>query len=284
MGTWIPAATKPSAVMNSACTSLIVFRLPKKAQTKQMTSHGVSTLLSPVHTGFSTSYHSFSSDTGCSMNYGELGSSDLSSLEYAARFARSDEPISIPPLLLHRNPGIPMHKYRRIEEDIPSPTAYLSQSELSFEKTFSPNEDSGENQVEPVDLDTFIEFSSDAEESFDNQEHLAATTRDSSPPTLINPQNMPTEVESLSNPPNHFPWGPATGPHNDEPDREARIPFYHEGDTLDPLDFAVDHSLWATNSASLSPDVRPSKKRRTSDGLSRAESISAARAVLAAMS
>lgn len=244
--------------MNMGCTSLMVFRFPKKAQTKQRASHGAATCSSLVNTGFSMSYPSFSSDTCCSMGYGGLGSSAQSSLDYAARFARSIEPIVIPPLLLHQGPGIPMQRYRRIDEDMPSPATYFSPSELSLEETFSPNEDFGENQDELMALDSsyvdeFIDFSGDATESSDNQEHLAATTDDPLPPSKLSSQNEP-------------------------------VPFHPEDNILDPIDFAVDHGLRATNSASLSPDVRASKKRRMSDGLRRAESISAARAALAAMS
>ena len=270
--------------MNTECTSLIVFRFPKKAQTKQRTSYGVATCFSPVNTGFSMSYPSFSSDTGGSMYHRGLGSSDKSSLDYAARFARSNELVSIPPLLLHRNPGIPTHKYHRIDEDIPSPTTYFSQSELSYEEPFSPNEDSGENQDELLDLDSYIDYSNDAEESSDNQEHLTATTHDSLLPSISFAQNEPITVQPRLNSPSRFPGGTWAGLDDDEPDQGTRIPFHPEGNTLDTSEFAVDHSLCATNSTSLSPDVRPSKKRRTSDSLSHSASVIVARAALAVLS
>ena len=270
--------------MNKTCTSLIVYRIPKKPQTKQTTFHRVGTDISPVDAGFSMSWPSFSSDPGFSMSYTELGCSDKSSLQYAARFARPTGPVFIPPQLLHRNPGMSTHKYRLIDDDLPSPATYFSQSEWSHEETFSPNEDSEEKQDETVDLDSFLDFSNDAEEDWDNQEHLAATTRDSSPPTMMNPQIMPTEAQSPPNSFSHSPQGLATALHNDEHYPVAQTPAHQHGNALDPLDFTVDYGLFITNSASLSPDVRPSKKRRMSDIPNRSESINQAKAALAAMS
>lgn len=176
------------------------------------------------------------------------------------------------------------HKYRLIDDDLPSPATYFSQSEWSHEETFSPNEDSEEKQDETVDLDSFLDFSNDAEEDWDNQEHLAATTRDSSPPTMMNPQIMPTEAQSPPNSFSHSPQGLATALHNDEHYPVAQTPAHQHGNALDPLDFTVDYGLFITNSASLSPDVRPSKKRRMSDIPNRSESINQAKAALAAMS
>lgn len=284
MGTWIPASTKPSVVMNTECTSLMVFRFPKKARTKQKTSYGVATCFSPVNTGFSVSYPSFSSDTGGSMPYGGLGCSDKSSLAYAARFARAKESVAITPLLLVKHSGIPTHKYHRIDEDILSPATHFSQSELSYKEKFSPTEDSGENQDELLDLDSFIDYSDDAEESSDDQEHVTATTRDSLLPPNSYAQNEPIEAQPRLNSPNRFPWGTWAGLNDDENDQGTRIPFHPEGNSLDTSDSAVDHSLCATNSASLSPDMRPSKIRRVTDGLSHEQSVIAARAALSVMS
>lgn len=284
MGTWIPASTKPIALMNKTCTSLIVFRIPTKAQTEQRTFHQIAADNSPVNTGFTMSYPSFSSDTGYSMNCRDLGASDKSSLEYAARVALFTESAFIPPQLLHGNPGISTHKHRLIDEDVPSPTTYLSLSELSYEGTLSHNEDSGENQGEPEDISCFLDFSNDSEGSGDDQEHLAATTCGSSPPKIVNPQNTPTEAQPTPNLLNHFRKGLATALQYDEYYQVDRTPFHQDGNTLDSLDFPMDHSPHGTNSASLSPDVRPSKKRRMSDGPSRAESIGQAKAALTAMS
>ena len=289
MGSWVATSSKPIAMMNKTCTSLLIFRISKEVQTKQRTSNRVATnknLASNntfTYPSFSISYPSFASDGGYSMNDGDLGASSSSRLEYAARFSRLIEPVVIPPQLLHKNPAISGDSHRSIN-DLTSPASYHSLSEWSHEEGFSQCEESGENQGEPIDIDYYLDFSNDLEESGDDDEHLAAMIPDSSPSTGGNSQNMPIETQSSQNLLNHIGQGLATALHRDEYPQVPRTPFHLEDDTLDPLDFAVDHGRYATNSASKSPEMRPLKKRRMSDGPSRAESISRAKAALAAMS
>lgn len=306
LGSWKNAPEKPVVVMNKECTSLIVLWIPKEAQTKQRTSHRVASDNSLGNTSLSMSRPSLSPDIGYPMNWGKLGTSASLSLEYGARFARSTEPVLIPPQLLLKYPGSSAEKHPRIDEDMPSSATYVSQSEWSQEEFISHNEDFGENQGELEDIDCYLDFSHHSEGG-DNEEHLAATTRDSSPPRTVSPQNVPTEAMSTQNvpteaestqnvsteaesmptevksPQNFLRKELATALHPDEYYQVARTPL-HLDDTFETLDFLMDQGIHATNGASLSPEMTPSKKRRMSDGLSRAESISHAKAALAAMS
>lgn len=160
MGSWVPSSTKPSVMMNKSCTGLIVFRISKEVRTERTTFHRVAS-----GDGLANMVQSMSgswfSDNGYFLNVSEVGASDSSSLEYAARFARSRKPVSIPPRLLHGSPEFVADEYRHMDEGELLPASPQSVSGFSFEEI--PNDEEAREQLqgEFVDMDDFIDFSSD---------------------------------------------------------------------------------------------------------------------------
>lgn len=281
MGSWIAASTKPIALIDKTGTSLIIFRAPQEAQTNQRTPHRVASGNSTANTSPLMSRPSFSSDIGYSPDCSEFDPSEFPGRRYAARLNQTE---LIPPLLLHQNPGISACKHPPIDEVIQPSVPYFPPPEWSPEEAFSQYEESEENLSETLVFNDFIDFTNASEESRDDTEYSATTIRDPSPSRMANYQNVPTEAQPSQTLIDHLSKGIVTALHRDRY-RNGNLTLSHrEGDILDSFNVPVDHGLYATTSASLSPEMRPAKKRRMSDGPSRAESISQAKAALAAMS
>lgn len=274
MGSWVADPTKPIAWIDKTGTSLIVLRASRPAKTNKRTLDPVASGTSTVKTSPRMPRPSFSSDVGYSPDYSEPDRSELSTQEYETHHARLAKPTVVAPQLLHRNSGFAASRHHLRDKDIESPATFLPMnSSFFFDQFYESDENGGDI---PLDINDFVDFGDDSEDSGDDKKYSAATTTDQSPLKPRQAQSWPIEAQS-QNFLEHLGKGVVTAFRRDQYRHATLLPLYMEDDILDPIDFATMH---ATASAPLSP-VR---ERQMSEGPNYAENINQARAALAALS
>jgi hypothetical protein len=280
MGSWVADPTKPIALIDNTGTSLIIFQASRPAKTNKRAHHPVTSGISTANTNPRMPRPSFSSDIGYSPDCSEPDRSELSTQEYAAHHARLAKPKVITPQLLHRNPGFSAYKHRLIDEDIESPATFLPVSDLNPEVLYNEYDESDENEGDiPLNINDFVDFGDDSEDSGDDKEYSAITTTNQSPSEPRQAQSTPIEARSQKFL-EHLGKGVVTAFRRDQYRHATLLPLHLEDDILDPFDFAMKDGMHAAASASLSPV----QERQISEGPNYAESISQARAALAALS
>jgi hypothetical protein len=291
MGSWIADPTKPIALVDKSGTSLIIFRA-QKAKTNRTVASSSST----ANTSPRMSRPSFSSDIGNSPDCTERDRSDLSSHDYAVHYARSNKPKVIMPLLLHSNPGISSYRHRLVEHDTEPPAHLLPIADLHPDVLFNQFDEYDENEGDiPLDINDFVDFGDDSEESEDDKEYSTATKTHQSPPKLGKAHSTPMGVQSPPNLLDHLGKGVVTAFRRDQNRHATLAPLRLEDDILDPFGFAMEQGMYASAHTSMSPTVSramspeigppmsPVQSFRMSELPSLEESVRQAKAALAAM-
>ena len=233
---------------------------------------------------------SFPSDHSWSPDCSDLDCSDLDSLEFWDPNAPLENPGVIRPGLLHKNPKFPASHYRLMEQVAEPPPLFVPPMEMNPDLFLTQDNESNDHEHEdiPLNIDDFIKFSDDSSEgSTDDKEFSATIMSDQTPSGLMAGQHPPTTAGPSHDFLEYLGDGIAAAFHRDQHLPATQLPSFLEDDTLDSsiVDSfdSVEDGSDAPASVSLCPEIWPSKKRRLSDGVNRAESVSQARAALAAM-
>lgn len=289
MGSWIADPTKPIVLFDKTGSSLLVFGPLQDAKTNKKTPHQMAGCKSAVDTTSRKSRLSFPSDHSWSPDCSDLDLSDLDSLEGWDPNAPFEKPSVISSGLLHENPKFPPSHYRLIEQVTEPPPLFLQPMGINPEFFLTQDNESNDHEGDdiPLNIRDFIEFSDDSEDGTDDKESSATIMSDQTPSGLMAAQHPPTTTQPSHDFLNYLGDEIAAAFHRDQHLPATQLPSFFEDDTLDSsiVDSfdSVEDGSDAPASASLCPEIWPSKKRRLSDGLNRAESVSQARAALAAM-
>lgn len=282
MATWVANPNKPFALADK--TGRVVFHFPKiRGAEKPKKTLKVTSGSSTAITGPPLSFSSISLDFGFSAESGALDPSDFSSQEQLAHHVRLDNSNGIRPLLLHRDSGLTACRDRLADFNMLPPSLILPFLDLDTDllldecKRFNMDQDEDEDDV-PLNMEDYIDFSDDSEESENDEECLAVMTGNESPSSSAQAPSTQSDARPAQNWLDDLGKGMVNAFRRDQ-HRHATLKLDEKNP--DSLKFMREDTLGDCARASLSPQIGPLKKRRMNDGPSHTESINLARAALA---